>query len=105
LYEWDRGNGYEAYTWRSKEFVFPYDVSFAAAKVVARCGDNRVCRVSLLDGACRDVLFDRAITNSEPFRLPVLGKRTAWTVQLQGSADVQEIHFATSLQALTEGAA
>jgi hypothetical protein len=103
LYEWDKGNDYEEYQWRSKQFVFPYLVAFAAAKVVARCGDGRGCRVRILDGACNDVLFEREITNSNPFRLPVLGQRTAWTVEVLGAADLQEVHIATSMQALTEG--
>jgi hypothetical protein len=103
LYEWDAGDGLEPYIWRSKQFVFPYNVSFAAGKVVAICDDPRECVVRLLDGACSTVLFERAITGSNPFRLPTLLSRLDWTLEIEGSADVQEIHFATSMQALTEG--
>jgi hypothetical protein len=103
LYEWDRAPEYMTYVWRSKQFVFPYHVSFAAGKVVARCDDDRSCIVRLLDGACDRVMFERAITSPTPFRLPAIGNRLDWALEIEGSADVQEIHFATSMQALTEG--
>jgi hypothetical protein len=103
LYEWDRGTTFEPYVWRSKDFVFPYVVSFAAAKVVLRCEGDRECVVRLLDGACGDVKFERAVTSSEPFRLPPLSARLEWAVEVAGTSEVQEIHFATSMQALTEG--
>lgn len=103
LYEWDRSTDYMTYLWRSKEFVFPYTVSFAAAKVVARCGDLRDCIVRLLDGACSRVVFEKVIRNSNPFRLPAIPNRLDWTIEVEGTADVQEVHFATSMQALTEG--
>lgn len=103
LYEWDRGASYMQYTWRSKNFVFPYVVSFAAAKVVATCADARPCTLRVLDGACNAVLYERAITSSEPFRLPAMRSRLDWVLEVTGSADVQEIHMATSVQELTEG--
>lgn len=103
LYEWDRGTDFEPYLWRSKQFVFPYLVSFSAAKVVVVCGDARQCIVRLLDGACKAVLFEREITSSEPFRLPAIRARLDWTVEVAGTAEVQEMHFATSMRELTEG--
>jgi hypothetical protein len=104
LYEWDRGTTLEPYLWRSKPFVFPYNVSFAAAKVVLSvCDEARPCVMRLLDGACDVTLFEREITNREPFRLPAILSRVDWTVEIEGEADVQEIHVATSMQALTEG--
>jgi len=103
LYEWDRGTDYMEYLWRSKEFVFPYVVSFGAAKVVARCADDRPCTVRLLDGACNRVVFERGVTSAAPFRLPALNPRLNWVIEVKGSADVQEMHFATSMQDLTEG--
>lgn len=103
LYEWDRGIGYEPYQWRSKQIVFPYLVSFACAKVVCACGDGREVRVRLLDGACDDVVFDRVITTPNPFRLPAIRSRLDWAIELTGTGDVQEVHFATSMTDLAEG--
>lgn len=103
LYEWDRGEGYEPYLWRSKEFVFPYGVSFGAAKVVTRCDDDRGAVVRLLDGACNAVVFERNVTSTNPFRLPAMRPRLNWAIEVSGTADVQEIHFATSVSDLTEG--
>lgn len=103
LYEWDAGVGYDDYVWRSKQFVFPYNVSFAAAKVVMRCTAERPCVVRLLDGECNAVVFEKNVVNNAPFRLPALLSRLDWMVEIAGSADVQEVHFATSMQELTEG--
>lgn len=103
LYEWDRGDDFMEYLWRSKEFVFPYVVSFGAAKVVARCDDDRACTVRLLDGACNRVVFERVVNSSQPFRVPAFNPRTNWAIEVAGAADVQEVHFATSMQELTEG--
>lgn len=103
LYEWDAGTEFEPYVWRSRQFVFPYNVSFAAAKVVARCGPERPCVVRLLDGACNVSVFEKTVTNNNPFRLPALLSRLDWMVEIGGTAEVQEVHFATSMQELTEG--
>jgi len=103
LYEWDAGTGFEPYIWRSKQFVFPYNVSFAAAKVILRCTAERTCTFRLLDGACNVVVFEKNVTSSAPFRLPALLSRLDWMVEIEGEADVQEIHCATSMQELTEG--
>jgi len=104
LYEWDAAVGYEPYHWRSKCFVFPYNVSFAAAKVAhGLCSDDRGCTFRLLGGACDVVLFEKVITSRAPFRLPSMLSRVDWVVEIEGMADVQEIHVATSMQALTEG--
>jgi hypothetical protein len=103
LLEWDRGSNYADYTWRSKEVVFPYLVAFAVAKVVCRCDDDRRVFFRLLDGACGQVLYERLITSPQPFRLPALNSRLEWTVEIAGTADVQEIHVATSMTELREG--
>lgn len=104
LYEWDAAVELEPYLWRSKPFVFPYTVSFAAGKVVlAECKDDRPCTLRLLDGACNVAVFEKDIRSNTPFRLPALLGRTDWAVEIEGTASVQEIHVATSMQALTEG--
>lgn len=102
LYEWDRGPSFLTYTWRSKQFVFPYEISFGAAKVVVKCDEGRTVQFRLLSGDCSVVLFEKAVMSSTPFRLPMLAKRTDWTVEMVGSGDVQEVHVATSMKALTE---
>lgn len=103
LFEWDRGSRYMRYVWRSKQVVFPYEISFACAKVVCVCGDNRDLTFRLMDGACSYVLFEQVITSRTPFRLPAIPNRTDWVVEIEGTADVMEIHVATSMKALTEG--
>lgn len=35
LYKWEGGSTYRALTWRSKQFSFPYAVTFSAVKVIA----------------------------------------------------------------------
>jgi hypothetical protein len=103
LFEWDRGPDLLTYLWRSKLIVFPYNVSFGAAKVVCACDAQRNVTVRLLDGTCNQVVFERIVTSGNPFRLPALRSRLNWVVEVEGTGDVQEIHFATSITELTEG--
>lgn len=86
------------YTWKSKKFVFPGTTTFAAAKVVWDC-DGEVC-IKII-GDCRHV-FQRKITNCNPFRLPHNYRHIEWEIELTGTGSVSEVHLATSMQELTE---
>ena len=103
LWEWDRGATLQPYLWRSKQVVFPYLVSFACAKVVCACDKQRVVRIRVLDGDCSQVLFQRDVVSSVPFRLPAIASRLDWTLEVEGTGDVQEVQVATSMTELAEG--
>jgi hypothetical protein len=104
LYKWEGGVGFETYVWRSKQFAFPYEVTFAGAKITRKCNDDNV-KFRLCDGTCGDVLFERYVKTNKPFRLPSKRPRTDWVVEIEGTAAVQEIHVSTSFGELAEGQA
>lgn len=105
LFKWEGGVAFETYVWRSKQFAFPYEVTFAGAKVLRQCAGEQQVKFRLCDGACGDVLFEREIVTSKPFRLPSKRPRTDWIVEIEGTANVQEIHVSTSFSELAEGSA
>ena len=105
LFKWEGGQDFETYVWRSKQFAFPYEVTFACAKVLRQCTSAQQVKFRLCDGACGEVLFERDILSSRPFRLPSKRPRTDWIVEIEGNAAVQEIHVSTSMNELAEGSA
>lgn len=105
LKKWEAGTGYIDYLWRSKQFSFPYEVQFAAAKVTLDRNGPVHCVFGLRDGASGQLLFSRLVGSSVPFRLPGLLSRTEWIVEVSGTSFVQEVHIATSLTELNEGSA
>lgn len=86
------------YRWRSKMFVFPGRTTLAAAKVVTcGCGDL----IFRLYERGREV-FATYVCNSEPFRLPPNIVGVEFQVELQGTAEVHEVHVASSMRELIE---
>jgi len=105
LYKWEGGQGFEPYVWRSKQFSFPYEISFAGAKITQQCLEDQAVKFRLCDGRCGDVLYERTVAADKPFRVPALRRRTDWIVEIEGNAFVQEIHLSTSFSDLAEGQA
>lgn len=116
MYQWDGGRDAERYTWRSKQFSFPYLVTFSAAKLIFEDEETGVPPTPddndpdglvfrLLDGASGAVLYERAVTSTKPFRLPSLRPRTEWQVEVEGVHYVQKIHVATGYADIMEGKA
>jgi hypothetical protein len=105
LFKWEGGVAFEPYVWRSKQFAFPYEVTFAGAKILRQCKGEQALKFRLVDGECGKVLFERDVTHNRPFRLPSRHGRTDWIVEVEGTASVQEIHVSTSISELTEGQA
>jgi hypothetical protein len=108
--EWDTGDGYLSYDWRSKAFVMPYLTSFAAAKVTGRYpwkddpDNGRSVTFELWVGT--RLKYTRPVESSEPFRLPRFYREVEpWYVRVKGTEIVQEIHLATSMEELREGKA
>jgi hypothetical protein len=105
LYLWDGGATYAPYQWRSKEFSFPYAVSFSAAKIIFNdhFPKDPAFTFRMFDGAYPDVpLYQRLVTNSTPFRLPSLKPRTEWRFEVEGASFVQMIEISSSYQDLAE---
>ena len=105
LFKWEGGVEFETYVWRSKQFAFPYEVTFAAAKVLRQCAGEQTLKFRLVDGECGKTIFERDVTHNRPFRVPSRHGRTDWIVEIEGTASVQEIHVSTSIADLAEGQA
>lgn len=88
------------YVWRSKMFVTPAPVTFAAAKITFKAmssGSTGVIFKLYGDGRLR---YERFVNGDEPFRLPHLYKATNWMFELEGYGEVHEVHIATSMTEL-----
>jgi len=97
------GYGYENATklpfqWRSKRYVLPGLYTMAAAKVV-NDGSGTLNFALYGDGK---LILSRAVTSSEPFRLPHQHKCIEWEIEISGTSVVNEVHVATSIRDLVE---
>lgn len=101
LFKWEGGTTYHPLTWRSKQFSFPYAVSFSVVKVLAPTYDGSIT-FSLLDGVSGNVLYTRMVQSEAPFRLPSIGPRTEWGFEIEADVPVQMVDIATSYQDLQE---
>ena len=86
------------YTWKSKKFVFPGEMVFAAAKVVHDC-DGDVKLAIYADCEC---VYEVSVKDCIAFTLPPNIVGTTFEVKLTGTASVHEVHLASSLRELLE---
>lgn len=85
------------YTWKSKRFVLPGITTFGACKILHDCGCLRL-RI-YVDGCCT---YDTPVTSKHPFTLPPSVQGVEYEFELEGTANVYELHVATSIQDLIE---
>lgn len=91
---------YAPYLWRSKTFVQPARMTYAAAKVTFASGQALPGELTFKlygDGILK---YERPVFTDEPFRLPHLYKSLNWYFELVGTAEVHEVHIATSMDDL-----
>lgn len=82
------------YIWRSKKFVQPGRTTLGVAKVVHKgCVRMRI----IVDGCCK---VDEQIRNCSPFRLPAQLVGVEFEIELYGTAEVYEVHVASTMQEL-----
>ncbi len=86
----------QTYTWKSKKFVMPGITTFAAVKIIHDCGSLRL-RI-FVDGCCT---YDTPVYSQKPFTLPPSVQGVEYEFELEGTANVYELHVATSTQELT----
>lgn len=92
----------EVFKWRSKKFVMPGPTAFSAAKVVHTPDAMSPYPLVINIYADGRLVLNRAINHSRPFRLPRSRRGTEWEFELCGTAVVDEVHIATSMEELTE---
>lgn len=102
LYEWEGGSGYQALTWRSKQFSFPYAVTFSVAKIMLNPDYPQLVTFRVLDGVDDATLYERQVVSDRPFRLPSLRGRTDWKLEVAGTAAVRLVQIATAYADLVE---
>ncbi len=104
LFLWDAGANYDAFRWRSKQFSFPYAITFSVGKIIFndQYPIDTTFKFRIYDGAHQTVLYERTITTSKPFRLPSFKPRTEWMFEVEGSSFVQMIQVASSYADLME---
>jgi hypothetical protein len=86
------------YTWKSKKFVFPGQMTMAACKVVHDC--KGFVRLKIMVDCC--CAYEVLVENCKPFTLPPSMVGVEWEVVLEGTAAVSEVHLASSLRELIE---
>lgn len=86
------------YQWKSKKFVFPGNMTMAAAKVVHDCDGSLRLKV-FVDCCCR---YEVEVKDCKPFRLPPSMQGVEWEVEVTGTATIHEIHLASSIRELLE---
>jgi hypothetical protein len=86
------------YKWKSKKFIMPGRTNFGAAKVVWEC-DGTVCFKLISDCV---VVYERVVTDCNPFRLPSEYIGVEFEIILTGTGTVSEVHVASGMKELTE---
>jgi len=94
IQKWDAGSAM-TYVYRSKTFHQPHAVNFACAEVVA---DSYPVTFRLYaDGALRHT---QTVTSQTPFRLPSGFRAHDWQLEVEGTAAVQMVAIASSVEEL-----
>lgn len=80
------------YRWRSRKFVFPGINTMAYAKVVHNSGFVKL--KIFVEGCCT---YETRVDSCKPFALPPHMVGVEWEVEVEGTAQVHEIHLAPSI--------
>ena len=97
LYAWKGGVTAGTYHWRSKTFLMPIDALLSCARIQAD-EPEKVSAKFFADGAEIFSLAVGEITN-DAFRLPAV-RASKWEVEISGTAEVERILIASSMQEL-----
>jgi hypothetical protein len=86
------------YRWKSKKFVFPGLVTWAAGKIIHDCGSAVTFNLYV---GCR-LVWTAEICDCKPFRLPpnIVGNEVE--IEVIGKSPIQKIKLASSIQELME---
>lgn len=99
IYKYNSGDRYLTFTWKSKEFKFPYLMTLGAAKIFASDWyDGAGVTFRLYAG--NELVFERTVNNNRPFRLPRFYKTIEYYVEVKGVASIQDILLAPSIKEL-----
>ncbi len=103
IHEWDAGNTYLPYTWRSRINDLPglHNMSCAKVRFSHHAEPNRLSSgVRVTHYADGRVLLKRQVTQSKAYRLPAKGRYFDVEIEVNGTESVREIELATSMSEL-----
>lgn len=86
----------QEYIWRSKKYIMPGRTTWGAAKVVHKRGCVKLRLY--IDGCCA---FETVVKGCGAFRLPSQLVGIAMEIELVGTAEVMEVHVASTIEELT----
>jgi hypothetical protein len=93
--QWDEGGTPYTYTWRSKVFEAPSELSFSWGQVIA--GAYPVTARIYADGALRHT---QIVASGAPFRLPGDATYTDWEIELTGTSKITSVYLAQGIDEL-----
>ncbi len=116
--KWEGSTAKFTYTWRSKKYLYPYQMSFSAARIVGdydsavtltdTSGSSIIGTSGLAitmggvtfklykDG---ELLYTKTVTSSDPFRVPG-GNGREWEIELIGDDEIFKVTVAPSMDEL-----
>ena len=100
-YAWGQGPDPMTYTWRSAVTRTPGEMHWAAVKVQGAFEVGQDVTVTIANLECGEYDVE-TVDESTIYRVPCHPKGVHWTIELEGTACVCEVHLATSKQELTE---
>lgn len=97
LYAWKGDSTTTRYTWQSKTFLMPVDALLSCARIQADEPD----KLSVTFYADGEAIYSLGLgeINNDAFRLPAV-RANKWEVAVSGTADVERILIASSMQEL-----
>ena len=90
----DKANTDKPYTWKSKIFEFPKPINLGAAQVLS---PNYGSGITFKLYANAILKHTKTVLNATPFKLPSGFSAKEWYIQVEGTADVQSISVAQSI--------
>lgn len=107
IYQWDAGDDFEVYAWRSKLIQSHARWNWSAARLLYEDGGAMVSTseavyFTVFDGRNKP-LHNVRVINEQPFRLPSGLRERAFEVEIRGKAEVSAFAVATSVRELAEG--
>lgn len=102
--EWEGGSGQLTYTWRSKQFLTGWPVSYACGRVYGDQSEANPLTINVYTGGSGTPLATLSLTNESMFRLPSGTRSAIWDFELTGTTDVRQVALGIDAGGLNHGA-
>lgn len=96
FYSFAAGSARQAYSWKSKDFIFPAPVNMAEAQIVMDESESGDATIQVYaDDALRQT---KTMSSTGEFRTPAGFVARKWSVKIGSARKVKEFYLATSMQ-------